>query len=225
MLVAYHNVDRAALERLLIPAPAAPRPQGPHRRDPRCLRRYRSRRSCHRQPGCPPTQVVDTHSSVDLFGRVPWLHTGLGVPGRSASRSCTCRGATTPRTAITRRLGRHRQRVHGRVSDGQPRRLAPARPHHRADVRRRARQAGVGDGRRSSAIRPHMIEIINPGIGSSFQDLGRPGLAPPRRRSQRCGRPAVAPPRQPPVGNDESAATIETCGGLSVRFHQPAPLS
>ncbi len=29
VLVAYHNVDRAALERLLIPAPAAPRPEGP----------------------------------------------------------------------------------------------------------------------------------------------------------------------------------------------------
>lgn len=66
-----------------------------------------------------------------------------------------------------------------------------------------------------------MIEILNQGIGSSFQDLGRLGSShlgvghsgaadrPSHRLANRL------------VGNEESAATIETCGGLSVRFHQP----
>jgi len=69
-----------------------------------------------------------------------------------------------------------------------------------------------------------MIEVLNPGIGSSFQDLGRPGLAhlgvghsgaadrPSHRLANRL------------LGNDESAATIETCGGLSLRLQQAATI-
>ena len=65
-----------------------------------------------------------------------------------------------------------------------------------------------------------MIEIINQGIGSSFQDLGRLGLA-----HLGVGRSGAADRSSHDlanrlVGNVESAATIETCGGLSVRVHQ-----
>src|SRR3954451_15179921 len=67
-----------------------------------------------------------------------------------------------------------------------------------------------------------MIEVLNTGIGSSFQDLGRPGLAhlgvgrsgAADRRSHRLANRLL--------GNDESAATIETCGGLSLRLHRSA---
>ena len=67
-----------------------------------------------------------------------------------------------------------------------------------------------------------MIEIINQGVGSSYQDLGRLrcshlGVG----RSGAADRPSHCLANRL-VGNDESAATIETCGGLSVRFHQPA---
>jgi biotin-dependent carboxylase-like uncharacterized protein len=67
-----------------------------------------------------------------------------------------------------------------------------------------------------------MIEIGNQGIGSTYQDLGRPGRThlgvgqsgaadrPSHRLANRL------------VGNDESAATIETCGGLVVRLLHPA---
>ena len=66
-----------------------------------------------------------------------------------------------------------------------------------------------------------MIEIINQGIGSSFQDLGRLGSShlgvgrsgAADRSSHRLANRLV--------GNDESAATIESCGGLSVRVLQP----
>ena len=67
-----------------------------------------------------------------------------------------------------------------------------------------------------------MIEILNPGIGSSYQDLGRVGsghLGVGRsgaadRTSHRLANRLV--------GNVESNATIETCGGLSVRVRDPA---
>jgi biotin-dependent carboxylase-like uncharacterized protein len=67
-----------------------------------------------------------------------------------------------------------------------------------------------------------MIEIVNQGIGSTFQDLGRLGCThlgvghsgaadrPSHRLANRL------------VGNDESAATIETCGGLTLRLHRAA---
>lgn len=65
-----------------------------------------------------------------------------------------------------------------------------------------------------------MIEIINQGIGSSFQDLGRLGCAHlgvgrsgAADRASHCLANRL-------VGNMESAATIETCGALSVRAHR-----
>ena len=67
-----------------------------------------------------------------------------------------------------------------------------------------------------------MIEITNQGIGSSFQDLGRLGRSHLGvGRSGAADRPSHGLANRL-VGNDELAATIETCGGLSVRFHQPA---
>ncbi|HZX56949.1 MAG TPA: hypothetical protein VFE86_19840, partial [Ilumatobacteraceae bacterium] len=70
-----------------------------------------------------------------------------------------------------------------------------------------------------------MIEVLNAGIGSSFQDLGRPGLAhlgvgrsgAADRRSHRLANRLL--------GNDESAATIETCGGLTLRLHRSATVT
>lgn len=67
-----------------------------------------------------------------------------------------------------------------------------------------------------------MIEIVNQGIGSSFQDLGRLGLS-----HLGVGRSGAADGHSHRlanrlVGNEESAATIETCGGLCVRLLQPA---
>ncbi len=66
-----------------------------------------------------------------------------------------------------------------------------------------------------------MIEIVNPGIGSSFQDLGRLGLS--HLGVGRSGAADRASHRLANrlVGNEESEATIETCGGLSLRLHRP----
>jgi biotin-dependent carboxylase-like uncharacterized protein len=65
-----------------------------------------------------------------------------------------------------------------------------------------------------------VIEIVNQGIGSSFQDLGRPGRAHlgigrsgAADRASHCLANRL-------VGNLESAATIETCGALNVRAHR-----
>lgn len=67
-----------------------------------------------------------------------------------------------------------------------------------------------------------MIEITNQGIGSSFQDLGRLGCSHLGvGRSGAADRPSHGLANRL-VGNHEKAATIETCGGLSVRFHEPA---
>ncbi|MDP9463504.1 MAG: biotin-dependent carboxyltransferase family protein [Actinomycetota bacterium] len=65
-----------------------------------------------------------------------------------------------------------------------------------------------------------MIEIVNQGIGSSFQDLGRVGYA--HLGVGRSGAADHASHRLANrlVGNQESAATIETCGGLHVRVHR-----
>lgn len=63
-----------------------------------------------------------------------------------------------------------------------------------------------------------MIEIISQGIGSSFQDLGRPGYKHLGvGRSGAADRPSHTLANRL-VGNAESAATIETCGGLSLRL-------
>jgi biotin-dependent carboxylase-like uncharacterized protein len=63
-----------------------------------------------------------------------------------------------------------------------------------------------------------MIEIVNAGIGSTYQDLGRPGCTHLGvGRSGAADRPSHALANRL-VGNPASAATIETCGGLSVRL-------
>lgn len=65
-----------------------------------------------------------------------------------------------------------------------------------------------------------MIEVLNAGIGSSFQDLGRPGCAHLGvSRSGAADRPSHALANRL-VGNEESSATIETYGGLSLRAHR-----
>lgn len=67
-----------------------------------------------------------------------------------------------------------------------------------------------------------MIEIISQGIASSFQDLGRPGSSHLGvGRSGAADRPSHGLANRL-VGNVESAATIETCGGLVMRVHHPA---
>lgn len=66
-----------------------------------------------------------------------------------------------------------------------------------------------------------MIEILNQGIGSSFQDLGRLGCSHLGvGRSGAADRPSHRLANRL-VGNEENAATIETCGGLMVRLHAP----
>jgi biotin-dependent carboxylase-like uncharacterized protein len=70
-----------------------------------------------------------------------------------------------------------------------------------------------------------VIEIINQGIGSSFQDLGRPGLSHLGvGRSGAADRPSHDMANRL-VGNDAGAATVETCGGLSLRLHHPAVIA
>jgi biotin-dependent carboxylase-like uncharacterized protein len=67
-----------------------------------------------------------------------------------------------------------------------------------------------------------VIEIVNQGIGSSFQDLGRFGCSHLGvGRSGAADRPSHRLANRL-VGNTESAATIETCGGFTVRVHRPA---
>jgi biotin-dependent carboxylase-like uncharacterized protein len=67
-----------------------------------------------------------------------------------------------------------------------------------------------------------MIEVLNQGIGSSFQDLGRLGYKHLGvGRSGAADRPSQSLANRL-VGNDEMAATIETCGGLSLRFQSQA---
>jgi biotin-dependent carboxylase-like uncharacterized protein len=67
-----------------------------------------------------------------------------------------------------------------------------------------------------------MIEIINQGIGTSFQDLGRVGYKHLGvGRSGAADRPSHSLANRL-VGNPESTATIETCGGLCVRLHRHA---
>jgi biotin-dependent carboxylase-like uncharacterized protein len=67
-----------------------------------------------------------------------------------------------------------------------------------------------------------MIEIVSLGIGSSFQDLGRLGCSHLGvGRSGAADRPSHRLANRL-VGNEESVATIETCGGVMLRLHQPA---
>ena len=70
-----------------------------------------------------------------------------------------------------------------------------------------------------------MIEVVDAGIGSTFQDLGRPGLAhlgighsgALDRGAHRLANRLV--------GNAETLATIETCGGLRLRTHRAVALA
>jgi KipI family sensor histidine kinase inhibitor len=99
VLVAYHNVDRAALEQLLIPAPAAPRPQGPVVEIPVVYDGI-DLDEVAASTGLATEEVIETHSSVvysaAFLGFTPgWaylvgLPTQLHLPRRA-----------TPRTSIT----------------------------------------------------------------------------------------------------------------------------
>jgi len=99
VLVAFHNVDRAVLERLLIPLPAAPRPQGPIVEIPVVYDGI-DLEEVALATGVSTDEVVATHSSVvysaAFLGFTPgWaylvgLPTQLHLPRRS-----------TPRTSIT----------------------------------------------------------------------------------------------------------------------------
>lgn len=70
-----------------------------------------------------------------------------------------------------------------------------------------------------------MIEIVSAGFASSFQDLGRRGLSHLGvGRSGAADRPSHALANRL-VGNEASAATIESCGGLTVRLHHPVVIA
>ena len=70
-----------------------------------------------------------------------------------------------------------------------------------------------------------MIEITNQGIASSFQDLGRLGCSHLGvGRSGAADRPSHRLANRL-VGNDDSTATIESCGGLSLRLHHAAAVA
>ena len=99
VLVTYHNIDRAALERLLIPAPASPRPEGPVVEiavvyDGIDLAEVAS------ATGLSTEEVIEIHSSVvysaAFLGFTPgWAYlVGLPSPLHLPRRS-------TPRTSIT----------------------------------------------------------------------------------------------------------------------------
>lgn len=67
-----------------------------------------------------------------------------------------------------------------------------------------------------------MIEIVRPGIASTFQDLGRPGLAHLGVGASGAVDPGLAALVNRLVGNAPSAVVIETCGGLELVATQPA---
>ena len=70
-----------------------------------------------------------------------------------------------------------------------------------------------------------MIEVTNQGMASLFQDLGRHGFAHLGvGHSGAADRPSHLLANRL-VGNDASAATIETCGGLSLRFHDASAVA
>jgi biotin-dependent carboxylase-like uncharacterized protein len=67
-----------------------------------------------------------------------------------------------------------------------------------------------------------VIEILNAGLGTTFQDLGRPGSTHLGvGRSGAVDRPSHRLANRL-VGNRETSTTIETCGGLAIRFHRHA---
>ena len=99
VMVAFHNVDRAALERLLIPAPAAPRPQGPIVEIPVVYDGI-DLDEVASATGLSTEQVIETHSSMvysaAFLGFTPgWAYlVGLPAELHLPRRS-------TPRTSIT----------------------------------------------------------------------------------------------------------------------------
>ncbi len=206
VLVEFHQVDRRALDELLVPTELTSRPHGPIVEipvvydgvdlDDVASATGLSSHGGHRDPFV-----------GGVLRRVPGFHARLGLPGRAAPSAAPAASVDAAHGGPGG-LGGHRQRVHRRLPDGQPRRLAPARPHVGDDVRRRPRQTGAGDGRRPSAIRADMIEIVNQGIGSTVS-----GPRPTRLRASRCrsqwGRrsrlasPGQPPRRQPRVGRHD----------------------
>jgi KipI family sensor histidine kinase inhibitor len=99
VLVAYHNVDRAALERLLVPAPAAPRPQGPIVDIPVVYDGI-DLDEVAEATGLSTDEVVATHSSViysaAFLGFTPGWAYLVGLPAQLHLPR-----RSTPRTSIT----------------------------------------------------------------------------------------------------------------------------
>ena len=99
VLVAYHNVDRAALERLLVPAPAAPRPQGPIVDIPVVYDGI-DLDEVAAATGLSTEEVVATHSSVvysaAFLGFTPGWAYLVGLPAQLHLPR-----RSTPRTSIT----------------------------------------------------------------------------------------------------------------------------
>ena len=62
------------------------------------------------------------------------------------------------------------------------------------------------------------IEVVEAGIGGTVQDLGRPGLAHLGVSPSGAVDRRLAALTNRLVGNPDTAAVIETCGGLVVRF-------
>lgn len=67
-----------------------------------------------------------------------------------------------------------------------------------------------------------MIEVVRPGIASTFQDLGRPGLAHIGVGAAGAVDLGLAALVNRLVGNETSAVVIETCGDLELRADAPA---
>lgn len=67
-----------------------------------------------------------------------------------------------------------------------------------------------------------MIEVVRPGIATTFQDLGRPGLAHIGVGAAGAVDPGLAALVNRLVGNRPASVVIETCGDLELRTDQPA---
>ena len=144
VLVKFRQVDRTALESLLVPGISTPRPHGPIVEIPVVYDGV-DLDEVAASTGLTPEQVIETHSNVvysaAFLGFTPgWAYlVGLPPELRLPRRS-------TPRTAITAGLGGNRQRVHRRVPDCQPGRVASAGAYAGNNVRCATRQAGADHG-------------------------------------------------------------------------------
>ena len=67
-----------------------------------------------------------------------------------------------------------------------------------------------------------MIEVVRPGIASTFQDLGRPGLAHIGVGAAGAVDLDLAALVNRLVGNTPASVVVETCGDLELRTDQPA---